>query len=59
MLTNSQDMSRRHPTYRKKKSQQELKSRRREGAADFGNQPPSQEVLAAKKPHLMEPSIFT
>ena len=27
--------------------------------ADSGNRPLSQEVLAAKKPHLMEPSVFT
>ena len=27
--------------------------------ADFGNRPLSLEVLTAKKPHLMAPSLFT
>ena len=30
-----------------------------EAYADFGNRPLSLELLTAKKPHLMEPSVFT
>ena len=30
-----------------------------EAYADFGNRPLSLQFLTAKKPHLMEPSVFT